>query len=213
LVLREAIRPPKFADKFHTLDFDASPMPAISLYPPPESLNLEDVTLDICGLDCKPRTVSWAQFADLSVIKTASPLICQIFNWSEVVEWSGFRVGDFLSHVGVHVDDDDYVSFHSRDGSYFESLPGVMALDPRVLLVNEMNGARLPEAFGGPLRLVVPFLQGYKSVKWLGAIRVLKHDPIGIKRLLGQSKTGHLGRAWRQTYGIDQEEGAEKTPV
>ena len=64
-----------------------------------------------------------------------------------------------------------------------------------------------------PWRLVVPFLQGYKSVKWVGSIKVTKHDPIGIKRLLGQSKTGHLGLAWRQSYDIEVEPGADKTPV
>jgi DMSO/TMAO reductase YedYZ molybdopterin-dependent catalytic subunit len=76
-----------------------------------------------------------------------------------------------------------------------------------------MNGKPLAHQHGGPLRLVVPFLQGYKSVKWVGAIKVTKHDPVGIKRLLGQSKTGHLGLAWHQAYGIEVDPSADKRPV
>lgn len=34
---------------------------------------------------------------------------------------------------------------------------------------------------------------GCKSVKWLHKIRAFRRDPIGIKRLLGQSRTAVLG--------------------
>jgi DMSO/TMAO reductase YedYZ molybdopterin-dependent catalytic subunit len=213
LVQREAIRPPKFADKFALLDFAAPLMPAISLYPVPGAIELESLTLDLCGMDCKRRHVRWEELREVPRVTMIAPLICQIFNWSEVVEWGGVRFVDVLEHLGLTIEDDEYVGFYSRDGVYFEALPANLALDPRVLLATSVNGQPLPKEHGGPLRLVVPFLQGYKSVKWLGAIRITKHDPIGIKRLLGQSKTGHLGLAWRTTYGIEQEVGAEKTPI
>ena len=32
-----------------------------------------------------------------------APLICQIFNWSEVVVWQGIRVADFLDYAGLEV--------------------------------------------------------------------------------------------------------------
>ena len=76
---------------------------------------------------------------------------------------------------------------------YFETLPKALARDPRVLLVYEIEGKRLPQELGGPVRLWVPFLQGYKSVKWLNQVRGFARDPHGIKRLLGQSKTSVLG--------------------
>jgi DMSO/TMAO reductase YedYZ molybdopterin-dependent catalytic subunit len=123
------------------------------------------------------------------------------------------RLCDFLDYVQLEGGHDDYLAFHSRDGSYFETLPVHMARDPRAMLVTTLNGQPLPQEYGGPLRLFVPFLQGYKSVKWLGGIRVLKHDPVGIKRLLGQSKTGRLGKGWRDLYGIVQPDGEEKTVV
>jgi hypothetical protein len=211
---RPGIRPPKFADKFDQLDFESSPLPAISLFPKPAPIALADLTIDVCDLDCKPRTVRWPGLEHaVEDVSMEAPLICQIFNWAETVQWGGIRVSDFVAYAGLKLNEDEYMAFYSRDGSYFEGMPAKMALDPRVLLATEINDEPLPYDFGGPVRLVVPFLQGYKSVKWLGGIRVLKHDPVGIKRLLGQSKTGHLGLAWRQAYGIEQEAGAEKTPV
>jgi DMSO/TMAO reductase YedYZ molybdopterin-dependent catalytic subunit len=74
--------------------------------------------------------------------------------------------------------------------------------DRRTMLAFGLDGEALPHEYGGPLRLVVPFLQGYKSVKWLTRIEAFQHDPAGIKRLLGQSKTGALGRAWLDRLGI-----------
>jgi len=213
-VKREAIRPPKFADKFSMLEWDLMPLPAISLYPLPRRIALvEDVALQVSDLECNPRGVNWPVPAEVPVVTMEAPLICQIFNWSEVVTWQGVRVADFLDYAGLQCADGDHVAFYSRDGTYFEGLPADMARDPRTLLATHINGQPLPHELGGPLRLVVPFLQGYKSVKWVGSIKVTKHDPVGIKRLLGQSKTAHLGLAWREAYDIETELDADKTPV
>lgn len=200
--MREGITPPKFADKFFWADFDATPMPILSLYPPPSPLKLEEVRLDVCGLEEQPRLISWPILKDLPQVKLKVPLICQIFNWSEVVEWEGVRLVDLLSFLRIDTHPEGYFAFYSRDRAFFEGLSRDEAHDPRVLLATRLNGAPLPEAHGGPLRLVVPFLQGYKSVKWVGAIRAFRHDPVGSKRLLGQSPSGQLNEKWRERYQI-----------
>ncbi len=207
--MREGIKPPKFADKFYRIDFDTNPMPVLSLYPFPKPLDLDALRLEVCDLGCKPRAIAWSDCKDVPRVRMQMPLICSIFNWVEVVEWEGVRLGDFLDYVGLAAPGEGYLAFYSRDGHYFESLPAYMARDPLVLLATGLNGQPLPREHGGPLRLVVPFLQGYKSVKWLGGIRAFRHDPAGIKRLLGQSKTGLLGRAWQERYGIEEPEGGE----
>ena len=60
--------------------------------------------------------------------------------------------------------------------------------------------------------LVVPFLQGYKSVKWVNRIEAYPRDPIGIKRLLSQSKTGRLGQAWLDKLAIVPPTGRPSDP-
>ena len=213
MTTREGIRPPKFADQFHLLDFDSDPMPVISLFPFPEDKELESLALDLCGLDCQTRTVPWSTFADLPQVRMEMPLTCSIFSWAEVVEWEGVRLGDFLKHAQLEIPTNGYLAFYSNDGVYFESIPAYMAEDPLVLLATGLNGHPLPREHGGPLRLVVPFLQGYKSVKWVGAIRAFSHDPSGIKRLLGQSKTGLLGLAWRERFGLTHPEGPDASKI
>lgn len=199
---RDGIRPPKFADKFFRIDFESEPMPVLSLYPVPPSLALDEVRLELAGLEQHPRLLPWSAFKELPRVRLKIPLICQIFNWSETVEWEGIRVVDVLDYFKVETHPDGYYGFYSRDGLFFETLSRDEARDPRVLLATGLNGAPLPELHGGPLRLVVPFLQGYKSVKWVGKITAFRHDPCGIKRLLGQSPTGNLNEAWKERYGI-----------
>jgi DMSO/TMAO reductase YedYZ molybdopterin-dependent catalytic subunit len=201
-IRRAGVRYPKFADKFALLDFERSPMPAISLYPLPEPYPLSTLSLSIAGLECAPVIWSWERFDALPRYMERQPLICQIFNWVEIVEWTGVRLADALDFTCLSTHPEGYLGVHSRDGSYFESLSMAEARDPRVLLVTDMNGPPLRTEHGGPLRLVAPFLQGYKSVKWVGAIRAFRHDPVGIKRLLAQSKTARLAPPWRERFGI-----------
>lgn len=200
---RPGIRPPKFADKFAVLDFEADPVPIISMFPPPHPSAIEDVSIFIRGDDLKQRALGWHDLARLQEHELEAPLICQIFNWHEIVRWRGVRLRDLLDARGLETHAEGYYTFHSRDGQYFEVLSRDEARDPRTMLAFGLNGGPLPEEYGGPVRLVVPFLQGYKSVKWVASIQAFRHDPAGIKRLLGQSKIGALGQAWAERFGIE----------
>ena len=199
---REDILPPKFAEKFFRLDFESEPMPVLTLYPSPQPITLEAVRLEVAGLEEHPRTIPWSALKVLPRVKTNPALICQIFNWSETVVWEGIQLVDFLDYFKIDTHAEGYFAFYSRDKSFFEGLSRDEARDPRVLLAFGLNGAPLPEQHGGPLRLVVPFLQGYKSVKWIHAIRGYRNDPIGIKRLLGQAPTAIFNDKWRKKYQI-----------
>ncbi len=210
--MREGIIQPKFADKFFRIDFEATPMPVLCLYPIPTPVALQDLRLEVCSFEKHPRTIVWKALDSLPRVKLKVPLICQIFNWSEMVEWEGIRLVDFLDFLKVETHPEGYYAIYSRDGIYFEILSRDEARDARVLLAYGLNGASLPEAHGAPLRLVVPFLQGYKSVKWVGAIRAFRNNPIGIKRLLGQSPTAQLNEAWRERFKIVPPSGKAGDP-
>jgi DMSO/TMAO reductase YedYZ molybdopterin-dependent catalytic subunit len=191
---REGIKPPKFAGEFAVCDFEADPMPVLSLYAPPPETPLAAWRI---GVSDGPRRfeIDAVDLEDLPRVRERRFLICQIFNWREEVAWEGVRLCDLLAAFQVRPRHDAYLSFSSADGKYFETLPQAMACDPRVLVAFGMNDAPLPHAHGGPVRLVVPFLQGYKSVKWLAGIDVVPADPLGTKRTLGQSRTAYLSGA------------------
>ncbi|HWO73698.1 MAG TPA: molybdopterin-dependent oxidoreductase [Dehalococcoidia bacterium] len=190
---REGINYPRFKDQFAVMDFEAEPMPVLSLYPMPCERPLEQWQLTLTGVGGERRTLSWPDMAQLPRVRERFPLVCQIFNWVEAVAVEGVRFADVVHSAGLGAANNAYWSFHSADGFYFESLPRAMALDRRTLLVFGLNGERLPHRYGGPVRLWVPFLQGYKSVKWVEKARGFRKDPLGVKRLLGQSRTAVLG--------------------
>jgi len=109
--------------------------------------------LELCGTDLKPLSIPWREFAHLSRARAQLPLICSIFNWSEVVEWEGVRLIDVLDFAGIESDPEGYFAFYSNDGVYFETLATSMAHDPWTLLATGLNGQPLPQ---GPRRPTAP---------------------------------------------------------
>ncbi len=209
---RRDIRPPRFADTFAVLDFEAEPMPVISMFEPPRAVHRRGTALVVRDDRMRNRAISWARLDALPQHALTASFVCQIFNWHEEVRWRGLRLSDVLDAVGFAAHPEGYYAFISRDGAYFETLSVDEARDPRVMLAVGMGDGQIPPEHGGPLRLVVPFLQGYKSVKWLGAIQSFRHDPAGIKRLLGQSKSGRLGPSWMKRLAIVPAEGRAGDP-
>ncbi len=190
---REGINYPKFKDQFAVMDFEADPMPVLSLFPMPPERPIEKWQTTLTDVMGQRKLIGWPELEKLPRVREKTPLVCQIFNWVEEPEVEGVRLVDVLDATGIDAPEGGYFVFYSADGLYFESLPRSMARDPRVLLVFGLNDQALPHQHGGPLRLWVPFLQGYKSVKWVHLIRAYRKDPLGIKRLLGQSRTAVLG--------------------
>ncbi len=92
--------------------------------------------------------------------------------WSvDHVGWEGVRVADLLS-LAKPQPGGRFVTFHAYGGTYVDSLPLAQAQAPETLLADSLDGAPLPRAHGGPLRLVVPSQLGYKNVKWVVRLEV-----------------------------------------
>ena len=80
------------------------------------------------------------------------------------------------------------LSFHSFDGADTESLTLDQARRPDVIVAYEMLGAPVTRDHGGPVRLYVAPMYGYKSLKWLDGIQVTDHVDPG---LLGKQRLRH----------------------
>lgn len=104
-------------------------------------------------------------------------------NWGSAAvgnaEWSGARLRDILTELGVKSDEERQVIFEGYDldpaGSpYGASIPLYKAMDERgdVLLAYEMNGKPLTRDHGYPLRVIVPGVVGARNVKWVSRIIV-----------------------------------------
>ena len=82
------------------------------------------------------------------------------------VGWEGVRVADLLTRARPQAGA-QFVTFHAYGGTYADSLTLAEASAPETLLADMLDSAPLPDAHGGPLRLVIPSQLGYKNVKWV----------------------------------------------
>jgi DMSO/TMAO reductase YedYZ molybdopterin-dependent catalytic subunit len=62
---------------------------------------------------------------------------------------------------------------------YSDSLTLEQARLPDTMIAHRANDAPLEEQHGYPLRLVVPSMYGYKSVKWLDRIELVRGRHLG----------------------------------
>lgn len=110
--------------------------------------------------------------------------------WSMVVPWNGFQLGDLLNMAGVasgatHVafetvlrpDEMRGVRYRVLDWPYVEGLRLDEARHPLTLVATGIYGKDLPNQNGAPLRLVVPWKYGYKSIKSIVRITLTDREP------------------------------------
>jgi nitrite reductase (NADH) small subunit len=176
------------AGDFSVQDFDrAIPVLAVE---PPSPATAEDYRLRISGEAGSVELTLGDLVARYAVRRAATHLTCMMFGFTRAVEWEGVRLAEVLEDLGAT--DFAHASFYSWETTgtpegerFFETLPLMYALDPRTLLATGLNGGALPKEHGGPLRLAVPFLQGYKSVKWLTWIKLGEADEVGYKKKHG----------------------------
>jgi DMSO/TMAO reductase YedYZ molybdopterin-dependent catalytic subunit len=162
------------ADRFYHVDHGSMPGPIA-----PESW-----TLQVAGRVAAPRTFTLAdlqaRIAARGITRYVKCLQCLRDPLGDDLEkrwyassglWGGLPLAALLEEVGV-APCSTRIDYGGRDPSgFFTSLPLEHALAPRdglpVLLATELNTELLPHCRGGPVRLLVPDLLGFKSVKWL----------------------------------------------
>ncbi|MGZ4954506.1 MAG: protein-methionine-sulfoxide reductase catalytic subunit MsrP [Methylobacter sp.] len=112
--------------------------------------------------------------------------------WSMVVPWVGFSLGDLLKTVKP-LSTARFVKFTSvlqpeimprqhnnamLEWPYVEGLRIDEAMHPLTIMAVGMYGDILPKQNGAPLRLVVPWKYGFKSIKAIVKIELLKRPPV-----------------------------------
>ncbi|MFE8699235.1 sulfite oxidase-like oxidoreductase [Cytobacillus sp. FJAT-54145] len=93
-------------------------------------------------------------------------------------QFSGVLFRDFLKEIGV-TPSSKYVMLHG-DMDYTANV-SVADLDrDDVLLAHSFEGEPLTDKHGGPLRIVIPHLYFWKSVKWLRGIEFINENKPGF---------------------------------
>ncbi|HEV2993305.1 MAG TPA: molybdopterin-dependent oxidoreductase [Acidimicrobiia bacterium] len=110
------------------------------------------------------------------------------------VPWAGVRLSEVLDRAGVKPEA-RAVRFVSFDGAYSESLTLAQARRHDVLVAYELEGEALSSEHGGPARLYVAPMYGYKSCKWLEAIELTRGVEPGYWEQRGYAVDGWVGRS------------------
>lgn len=110
--------------------------------------------------------------------------------WSMVVPWTGFELADLLQMAGVK-SGAKYVAFETvlrpdempgvarnvLDWPYVEGLRLDEAMHPLTIMATGIYGRDIPRQNGAPLRLVVPWKYGYKSIKSVVRMTLTDSEP------------------------------------
>ena len=88
------------------------------------------------------------------------------------VPWTGVRLSDLLDEAGVGPGA-THLRIWSFDGAYTESLTLDQARRGDVIAAHRMQDGPVTREHGGPVRLYVGPMYGYKSLKWLERIEVV----------------------------------------
>jgi DMSO/TMAO reductase YedYZ molybdopterin-dependent catalytic subunit len=130
--------------------------------------------LRVEGSVATPVELTLPELRDMPAARLTKDFQC-VTGWRvRDVKWVGVRLADLLDRAGMSPGAAG-VRFTSFDGAYSESLTVDQARRRDVIVAYELEGKRISSAHGGPVRLYVAPMYGYKSLKWLDSIEVTEN--------------------------------------
>ena len=164
-------------------DKDEPAKNATSLITRPWSVAIE-------GMVNKPATYNFEDIIRWSPTQERVHRLRCVEGWSMVIPWNGFPLRDLIARVEP-MSQAKFVEFTTildterlpgqrravLDWPYTEGLRLDEAMHPLTILATGLYGKALPNQNGAPLRLVVPWKYGFKSIKSIVRIRFTDTQP------------------------------------
>jgi sulfoxide reductase catalytic subunit YedY len=154
-------------------------------------LKIDPWSISIEGSVAKPLKLDIDELIKLIPIEERIYRLRCVEGWSMVIPWIGIPLNSLLKKV-TPTGNAKYVEFVSLkrpsemigqkddmlDWPYTEGLRLDEAMHPLTILAVGLYGKVLPKQNGAPIRLVVPWKYGFKSVKAITKIRLVEKMPI-----------------------------------
>ena len=132
----------------------------------------------VWGLVEQPVRFTWQEFERLPRFHSKSDFHC-VTRWSRFDnEWDGVAFREMLPLVKPKKES-THVLIHAEQG-FTANVPLADLDRDKVLLATHHDGQPLTPDHGYPLRLIVPHLYAWKSVKWVRGLEFLDHDVPGF---------------------------------
>ncbi len=172
-------------NNYYEFGFDKSEPAALS-----GGLKTSPWSIVIDGLVDKPGTY------DIADVIKDQPLEERIYRfrcveaWAMVVPWQGFELAGLLAKIGVQPSarfvafetlvrpeempgqKSDFIEWPYREGLRLDE-----AMNPLTILATGLYGEPMPNQNGAPIRLVVPWKYGFKSIKSIVRISLTAEQP------------------------------------
>ncbi len=146
-------------------------------------------SVQVDGLVNKPGTFDLEELLRFPFEERIYRLRC-VEGWSMVIPWVGFQLSTLLDKVEP-TSAAKYVAFQTLldpkrmpnqltgvlDWPYVEGLRLDEAMHPLTILATGLYGETLPPQDGAPIRLVVPWKYGFKSIKSIVRISLVDSEP------------------------------------
>jgi methionine sulfoxide reductase catalytic subunit len=147
----------------------------------------------IDGLVDKPGTYGLEDILALAPVEERIYRLRCVEGWSMVIPWNGLPLSAIIQRAGPQ-SNAKYVAFETLvrpeempgqrgllqplKWPYVEGLRLDEAMHPLTILASGIYGETLPNQNGAPLRLVVPWKYGFKSIKSIVRIRLVEKQPV-----------------------------------
>lgn len=153
-------------------------------------LKIDPWTVRIDGLVERPGDYAFDDIMSKMTIEERLYRLRCVEAWSMVVPWNGFELADLLNLAGVQAGA-KYVAFETvlrkdempgtrypvLDWPYVEGLRLDEAMHPLTIMATGIYGRDIPKQNGAPLRLVVPWKYGFKSIKSVVRVTLTDKEP------------------------------------
>ena len=154
------------------------------------ALTTEPWSVVIDGLVERPGTYGLEDILSKVTLEERIYRLRCVERWSMVVPWVGFELADLLAMAGVQPsakyvafetalrpDEMRGVSYPVIEWPYKEGLRLDEAMHPLTIMATGLYDEPMPNQNGAPIRLVVPWKYGYKSIKSVVRISLVDKQP------------------------------------
>jgi sulfoxide reductase catalytic subunit YedY len=167
------------------------------------ALTTDPWSVEIDGLVDRPGTYSLDDLTQGVTLEERIYRFRCVEAWSMVIPWIGFELATLLNRVGVQ-SGAKFVAFEtllrpeempgqsnrSIDWPYREGLRLDEAMHPLTIMATGLYGEPMPNQNGAPIRLVVPWKYGFKSIKSIVRISLVADMPPTTWNMLQPSEYG-----------------------
>ena len=167
------------------------------------SLTTDPWSVEIGGLVERPGSYSVADLAPENALEERIYRLRCVEAWSMVIPWLGVPLASVLNKVGVQPGA-KFVAFETLvrpeempgvkrailDWPYREGLRIDEAMHPLAILATGLYDKAMPSQNGAPIRLVVPWKYGFKSIKSIVKITLTDSEPAATWKMMQSSEYG-----------------------